>query len=223
MNVTSENKTENIGNQDVSLLPGQFIFSYSIAEKNTGLSMQNLRTCIRDLKNKNYIDLKSTNKYSVITICNYTNNKDTKTDKQQASNKQTTSKQQASGGFKIPTIQQIEEYAKKINYNLDPDIFFNSYNQKGWMVGKNKMVDWKSAVVNWKKNRWGERMQSELFNNGELSDKLKRQIESNVKMQRETYPNHIILSMYKGKQKEFVKTLLEDKINEDEPEDSLPF
>jgi len=52
--------------------------------------------------------------------------------------------------FIKPTLQEVEEYAKKIDYNLDPVEFINFYEQKGWMVGKNKMVSWQAAVKLWK-------------------------------------------------------------------------
>ena len=57
--------------------------------------------------------------------------------------------------FIPPTSSQVEEYAKTINYNIDGNGFVDSYEQKGWMVGKNKMVSWKAAVRNWKTNGWG--------------------------------------------------------------------
>jgi len=58
--------------------------------------------------------------------------------------------------FKKPTITEIKEYADGIGYNLDAEKFFYSYEQKNWMVGKNKMKNWKAAIVNWKTNKWGE-------------------------------------------------------------------
>ena len=33
--------------------------------------------------------------------------------------------------------------------NVDPARFVDFYSSKGWMVGKNKMKDWKAAVRNW--------------------------------------------------------------------------
>jgi len=59
--------------------------------------------------------------------------------------------------FKKPTIEEIEEYAEKIKYNLDPEQFFEFYEQKDWMVGKNKMKNWKAAINNWKAHGWGIR------------------------------------------------------------------
>jgi hypothetical protein len=59
--------------------------------------------------------------------------------------------------FVKPTIQEIEDYAEKIGYSLDAVKFWMFYEQKDWMVGKNKMKRWTAAVGNWKANGWGLR------------------------------------------------------------------
>jgi len=59
--------------------------------------------------------------------------------------------------FTPPTMADVSDYARKIEYQLDTDKFINSYEQKGWMVGKNKMKNWKAAVRNWKSNGWGKK------------------------------------------------------------------
>jgi len=58
--------------------------------------------------------------------------------------------------FVPPTPAEAQAYAATIDYQLDGDSFVNSYAQKGWMVGKSKMKDWKAAVRNWKTNGWGK-------------------------------------------------------------------
>ena len=52
--------------------------------------------------------------------------------------------------FKNPKIEEIESYALEMDYkNFDSDVFFNFYESKGWMVGKSKMKNWKSAMAGW--------------------------------------------------------------------------
>lgn len=53
--------------------------------------------------------------------------------------------------FEPPTIEQLEEYIKEKNYNVNAEKFFYFYESKGWMVGKNKMKSWKAAVSTWNK------------------------------------------------------------------------
>lgn len=51
--------------------------------------------------------------------------------------------------FKKPTIKEIESYCNQRRNNIDPEGFFYFYESKGWMVGSNKMKDWKAAVRTW--------------------------------------------------------------------------
>jgi uncharacterized protein YdaU (DUF1376 family) len=50
------------------------------------------------------------------------------------------------------TIEKITEYCKERNNKVDPEAFFNFYESKGWMIGKNKMKDWRAAVRTWEKS-----------------------------------------------------------------------
>lgn len=55
---------------------------------------------------------------------------------------------------KIPPVENdvIEYFKTKGIDNGQAEKFFNYYESNGWKVGKNKMVNWHSAVVNWIKN-----------------------------------------------------------------------
>jgi len=54
--------------------------------------------------------------------------------------------------FKKPSLSQINEYCEQKQYQIDSEYFYNYYESKDWMVGKNKMKDWKAALRNWFKN-----------------------------------------------------------------------
>ena len=56
--------------------------------------------------------------------------------------------------FKPPAPADVEAYSKEIGWPMDGHAWCDSYAQKGWMVGKHKMKDWRSAVRNWKSNKW---------------------------------------------------------------------
>ena len=51
--------------------------------------------------------------------------------------------------FKKPTLVELQNYAKENNLSLDAQHFIDFYDSKNWMIGKNKMCRWKSAVRNW--------------------------------------------------------------------------
>jgi hypothetical protein len=52
--------------------------------------------------------------------------------------------------MKIPTLDEVKAYIKAEGYNdVNPIKWWNFYDSKGWKVGKNPMVRWKSAVATW--------------------------------------------------------------------------
>jgi len=65
-------------------------------------------------------------------------------------NKSEDKKPRTNPAFIPPTPEQVEEYAGSIGFEVDGAEFVDFYESKGWMVGKNKMKDWKAAVRTWK-------------------------------------------------------------------------
>lgn len=55
-------------------------------------------------------------------------------------------------GFVKPTIEQLKEYMSEQGMNDIAENWLNHYEANGWMVGKNKMKDWKASVRTWKLN-----------------------------------------------------------------------
>lgn len=56
---------------DTIIERGQIIIGLESFSKTIGISVKELRTCIKRLCDSNMITKKSTNKYTIITICNY--------------------------------------------------------------------------------------------------------------------------------------------------------
>lgn len=81
---------------------GQVVIGLHSLVEQTGISFQSLRTCLERLKSTNEITIKTTSRFSIVTICNYEEyQRDERLDQQadqqtvqQASNKQVTSSQQ---------------------------------------------------------------------------------------------------------------------------------
>lgn len=51
--------------------------------------------------------------------------------------------------FIPPTVEQVRDYCLERKNNISPEIFCDYYASKGWMIGRNKMKDWKAAVRTW--------------------------------------------------------------------------
>lgn len=55
--------------------------------------------------------------------------------------------------FKKPTLEEVKEYCKERNNNVNAEQFIDFYESNGWKVGKNSMKDWKASVRTWERNK----------------------------------------------------------------------
>ena len=65
--------------------------------------------------------------------------------------KEKKSKEKKSNIFRPPSVDEVAAYCRERKNNVDPQRFVDFYAAKGWMVGKNKMKDWKAAVRTWER------------------------------------------------------------------------
>ena len=70
--------------------------------------------------------------------------------------------------FKKPTVNDIKEYCLERNNGIDSETFFDFYESKNWLIGKNKMKDWKACVRTW------EKRQNKTNNNNTTSHRHKK-------------------------------------------------
>lgn len=59
-------------------------------------------------------------------------------------------------GFTKPLLEDIKNYCKQQNSQVNPQRFYDYYESNGWRVGKNKMKDWKAAVRTWERNDYSK-------------------------------------------------------------------
>jgi len=66
--------------------------------------------------------------------------------------------------FVPPTLSEVKAYCqdrvREGHPAVNPERFIDFYESKGWMVGKNKMKDWKAAVRTWENRRNEEKGES---------------------------------------------------------------
>lgn len=55
--------------------------------------------------------------------------------------------------FVPPSEQEVADYIAEKGYHFDAGAFISFYTSNGWMVGKNKMKDWKAACKTWESHR----------------------------------------------------------------------
>lgn len=53
--------------------------------------------------------------------------------------------------FIPPSVEEVADYCFERGNTVNPETFVDFYSAKGWMLGKNKMKDWKAAVRTWER------------------------------------------------------------------------
>lgn len=97
-------------------------------------------------------------------------------------NKEKINKREKSERNQIPpTVDMIKAYCKERSNNVDAEMFYDFYESKGWMVGKNKMKDWQSAVRTWERSNKSE----DTPNKEKIEEGRKAQIEAERQMEEE--------------------------------------
>lgn len=154
----------------------ELITSLSTLAKDWGVSRDVVRHFLELLESDTMITRKTTTKYTQISICNYASYQDIATSEPQVSHESTTSEPQLThtnnnnnndnnvnkeennniGGVKNskflpPTVDEVRAYCEERNNGVDAEAFINHYTSNGWMVGRNKMKDWKASVRTWER------------------------------------------------------------------------
>jgi len=55
--------------------------------------------------------------------------------------------------FIPPTVEEVSAYCQERHNIVNASVFVDFYASKNWMVGKNKMKDWKASVQTWEYNK----------------------------------------------------------------------
>lgn len=132
---------------------GWFFNTEANIEKDTTLTPYQQRKAIKKLKELNIIETKRIGvpakqhfKLNEEPVVKFFNNKSLSKSTTINKNKEITITNKY---FNKPKIEEVESYCLERNNNIDVNSFFNFYESKGWMVGKNKMKDWKAAIRTW--------------------------------------------------------------------------
>ena len=64
-------------------------------------------------------------------------------------------KEKGSSAFAPPTIDEVKAYCAERGNSVNPDKWISHYEANGWLVGRNKMRDWKAAIRTWEHSDYG--------------------------------------------------------------------
>lgn len=54
--------------------------------------------------------------------------------------------------FQKPTLEEVKAFCRERGNSVDPEAFIAHYESNGWMVGRNRMKNWRQAVITWEKS-----------------------------------------------------------------------
>lgn len=140
----------------IELKVGSIVTSRDLLARETGLSSQQIRTALSKLISTNEITSVTSSQGTIIQIVSYEKYQvatNEITNEQPTNNQQITTNNNVNKEKKFipPTFNDVLEYCMQNNLDVDGIKFINFYESKGWMVGKNKMKNWKAAIQTWVK------------------------------------------------------------------------
>jgi len=145
--------------QMLNIKRGQLVFGLNAASARLNISIRRLRKYLNWFETDDMIDKQVTNKFSIISITNYSQYQDTgkqPSSKSQATAKQTSTTIQVTSNNKQsipPTVEEVRAYCDSRSNGIDPEMFIAFYEARGWKIGKDRMKSWKACVVTWEKRR----------------------------------------------------------------------
>ena len=136
LKATHQKTTVVVGWQQIELEPGQFIFGRRVASDDLEMSERKVRTCLHALKNMQNVTIKTTNKFSIISIVNWDTYQQAETQNDQQNDQQATSRR--------PHTRTKEH--KNNTYSLEFEQFYAAYPKKrdpdrAWKAWQNRNGD----------------------------------------------------------------------------------
>lgn len=167
------------GNFEGKVIPrGSFVSSLPKLADETALTIREIRTAISHLKSTGEVTYKTYSKFTVFTVNNYSlyQTSDTQNDiqttfkrhsndiltttieeKKEGKNiKKDNDKSLSKKSFQPPSFDEVREYCLERGNGIDAQAFVDFYESKGWMVGNNRMKDWKAAIRTWERRKKDE-------------------------------------------------------------------
>ena len=157
-----------VGYQEIPLLPGQFIFGRKVASKQCHMSEQKIRTSMEVLSKREILTIKTTNKFSIVTICNWELYQGDDNENNQVTNQQLTNNQ--------PTTNHIEEGKEDKEDNniykargVIPAFDYDNRFKPEHIMLEKQTID----IIHYFNETFGKSVQDEYPNRYFISDRLK--------------------------------------------------
>ncbi|NBP59751.1 MAG: hypothetical protein EBY66_03400 [Candidatus Fonsibacter lacus] len=136
--------------QGIELKAGQFVSSFGKISNDTGISLQTIRTLLKKFEKTNEINIQTTNKYSIITICKYDcYQQESEEDKILITNEQQTTNEQLTTNKNDKNNKKENIYRNFKHLSLS----FDEFNKLGIDYTKQQIDDILDQIENYRKNK----------------------------------------------------------------------
>ncbi len=155
-------------NEIIIIKEGQFITGRKQLSDETGLAESTIEKILKIFEKEHQIEQQKTTKFRLITVINWKEYQSKEQQKEQQRNNRGTTEEQQSDtnkndknenndknekkkevAFAPPSLEEVKKYTEERKNSVNPQNFIDFYSSKGWMIGKNKMKDWRAAVRTW--------------------------------------------------------------------------
>lgn len=167
-----EDTEQYVGYELVKVPRGTYMTTIRDLSTRWNWSRSKVANFLHFLEMQKMVNIKSDTKKTLVTVIKYRDFQDIKdtkkTPKRHASDTRKTREgnllyketreqgnniiEETTKTFRKPSVDDVREYCASRGNNIDPEAFVDYYESKGWMIGKNKMKDWRAAVRTWEKN-----------------------------------------------------------------------
>lgn len=171
LNATHTEYEELFEGERITLKKGQLITGRKSISQKLLVDENKVTRILKSFENEQQIEQQTSNKNRLITVLKWSEYQNVKQqNEQQVNNNRTTSEQQVNtynngnknnngknvknkdkevGRFTPPSLIELTDFITSNNYFINAQRFMDFYESKGWMIGKNKMKDWKATVRGW--------------------------------------------------------------------------
>ncbi len=162
----------------IEIKRGEMLESIGTIAKRTGLSVKSVRTALKHLESTGEVACQRARYGMRICVLKYALYQDAPTEtgtqngtpsvyevakngqlsgnevatyKESKEYKEIKKERSVYGSFAPPTREELQDYIRETGSSVDPDRFFDYYENNGWKTGKTPMQDWRATVRSWEK------------------------------------------------------------------------
>jgi len=154
-------------NQKITIKAGSFITGRNKIAKILKVNSSKVERILKYLEIEHQIEQQTTNKFRIISICNWREYQESEQQNEQPVNNQRTTseqpvntnkndkknKKEKNNIFIIPSVEEIKNYCLERKNQIDAQYFLDYQTARDWKLkGGHKIKDWEAVIRTWEKN-----------------------------------------------------------------------